>query len=197
MKYLTRIQMGKTEAAQNRFHDNYAWHRGLWEAFKGPDDNKREFLFRIDDCQAHFRVLLLSSKEPREQRWGKWQSKQIAPEFLEHHAYRFQLKANPTMRRNRDRRRLGIYAEPRLREWMNRKAASAGFEIVSGSLGVGAPVDQTFLKGKRQGKHVSVDFQGLLQVTERETFRSAFHQGIGSAKAFGFGMLMLRPVSLS
>jgi CRISPR system Cascade subunit CasE len=42
-----------------------------------------------------------------------------------------------------------------------------------------------------------VEFQGSLRVVDPNKFRSAFAQGIGSAKAFGFGMLVLAPISNS
>ncbi|MCK5806428.1 MAG: type I-E CRISPR-associated protein Cas6/Cse3/CasE, partial [Lentisphaeria bacterium] len=118
----------------------------------------------------------------------------VADSFLTHDAYRFQLRANPTMRRNADRRRLGIYGEDRLREWMKRKADQHGFEILADSLVVGAPIDETFVRDRKRGKHVAVDFGGMLEVRDRAAFIHAFEAGIGSAKAFGFGLLMLRAV---
>jgi hypothetical protein len=33
------------------------------------------------------------------QTWGQWQTKQVAPTFLEHVRYRFALRANPTVKR--------------------------------------------------------------------------------------------------
>jgi CRISPR system Cascade subunit CasE len=46
------------------------------------------------------------------------------------------------------------------------------------------------------GFHVGVRFQGVLEVTNREEFKKAFTQGIGSAKGFGFGMLVIQPLKL-
>jgi len=195
MKFLTRIEIGKTQAARAKLSDSYAWHAALWSAFPGHDGEKRDFLFRVDDRRAHFQGLLLSWQEPVMPAWGSWEPKQIAPTFLDHGMYRFQLKANPTMRRNSDRRRLGIYAEPRLRDWVVRKAEGSGFEIADRTLVIGSPVAETFLRNGHRGKHVSVDFGGVLSVTDRERFRRAFAKGIGSAKAFGFGLLALVPIS--
>jgi CRISPR system Cascade subunit CasE len=41
------------------------------------------------------------------------------------------------------------------------------------------------------GLHSAMEFTGVLQVTNHEKFRDAFTNGIGSGKAFGFGMLAL------
>jgi CRISPR-associated protein Cas6/Cse3/CasE subtype I-E len=60
---------------------------------------------------------------------------------------------------------------------------------------IGAPIDEHFTRNGKRGKHVSVDFQGILNVTNQDRFKKAFCKGIGSAKAFGFGLLMLQPIS--
>ncbi len=193
MNYLTRITLGKSQAARLRISDAYAWHRKLWESFPGHDDEKNHFLFRVDDVKRDLAVLMLSRTKPVIPEWGHWETKKIAESFLRHTKYRFQIKANPTMRRSRDRRRLGLYREDMLLEWINRKAAQNGFDIEKNELVIGAPMDEFFVKNSRRGKHVAVDFKGALSVVDRDLFIDAFSNGIGSAKAFGFGMLMLRP----
>lgn len=196
MSYLSQIWLHKQDApARTGLCDSYAWHQALWKAFPGRDGRSRDFLFRIDDCHPEFRVLLLSPEEPMPQAWGRWQAKPVADTFLEHSTYRFQLKANPTMRRSSDKRRLGIYAEDRLREWIDRKAQQNGFAIEPKSLLVGAPMSLTFVRENKRGKHLAVDFQGALRVADRDTFKKAFTQGIGPAKSFGFGLLMLQPIN--
>ena len=194
MNYLTRISLGRSQAASMRLADAYAWHQKLWEAFPDRDGEKRNFLFRIDDAGQDFRVLLLSGITPTPPQWGHWSTKSVAESFLQHPNYRFQIRANPTMRRSKDGKRLGIYQENRLREWICRKAQINGFAILEESLTVGAPIDEFFRKNGKRGQHVSVDFRGLLSVTEYSAFAKAFQTGIGSAKAFGFGMLMLEPI---
>jgi len=105
--HLTQIQIHKQAAAHRQLRDSYAWHCALWEAFPGRPDDDRDFLFRVDDLHPHFRVLLLSPSQPSSQAWGCWKTKVVADSFLQHDQYVFQLKANPTMRRCADRRRLG------------------------------------------------------------------------------------------
>ena len=192
MSFLTQIIVNKTEAARRGFSDAYAWHSTLWKSFQKQDE--RKFLFRIDDAVMHFKILVLSASPPENQVWGQWQSKAIGPSFLEYSNYQFQLKANPTMRRVKDRRRLGIYNEKKLDEWMQHKALQHGFVIKENSLSIGAPLDETFIRQHKFGKHVSVDFQGFLQVTDKSIFKNTFTNGIGSAKSFGYGLLMLQPI---
>jgi CRISPR system Cascade subunit CasE len=194
MNYLARITVGKSQAAKLKMGDAYAWHRKLWDAFPDRDGMARDFLFRVDDAETDFKTFLLSATRPIEPTWGHWEVKSVSESFLTHECYRFQIKTNPTMRRNRDGRRLGIYAEGKLREWLHRKAEQNGFDVQDENLIVGAPIEETFLKKGMRGKHVAVDFQGTLRVVERTAFIQAFENGIGSAKAFGFGMLMLQSV---
>ncbi len=61
---------------------------------------------------------------------------------------------------------------------------------------VAPPMESYFVnKQRKRGKHNSVDFHGILKVIDRAAFEGAFHHGIGPAKAFGFGLLMLQPVA--
>jgi CRISPR-associated protein Cas6/Cse3/CasE subtype I-E len=41
----------------------------------------------------------------------------------------------------------------------------------------------------------AVEFKGVLEVTEPEEFIKTFRKGVGSTKAFGFGLLALAPAS--
>lgn len=195
MTFLSQLFINKTDAARKKISDAYAWHQVIWKNFMNCDGKPRSFLFRIDDAGVRFRLLLLSEIMPSSDEFGNWQVKTVSPGFLDHQCYRFQIKANPTMRRASDRRRIGIYSEDRLREWIGKKAEQNGFKIEPNSLIIGSPMDEVFVRNRTRGKHVSVDFQGNLSVFNPQTFRTAFNKGIGSAKSFGYGMLMLQPAS--
>ena len=194
MSYLSQAMIPAPLALNARLTDGYAWHCAIWEAFPDRPDDVRDFLFRVDPRGNAFRVLLLSGLKPAPTPVLTWQTKSVAPGFLEHETYRFQLKANPTFRRKEDRRRLAIYDEARLMAWMERKAKASGFVIKPGTLTVSAPIDETCKKDGHIVKHVAVDFTGVLRVTDRSRFTTSFNTGIGSAKGFGFGLLMLQPL---
>ncbi len=201
MSYLSQVRVGKGEAARLRLGDPYAWHQRLWRAFPGKDGKPRNFLFRVDDKHEFFRVLLLSPEPPVVPNWGSWEVKKVADGFLSHDRYLFQVRANPTIKRvvrdtagerKKNGRRTGIYDFDGLHSWIGRKAQHAGIEILDCS--PGPPIHSYFVKDSRRGKHIAVDFQGLLRVKDRAAFEKAFRAGIGPAKAFGFGLLMLQPV---
>lgn len=195
MKYLSRITVDRRTAAQRRFMDSYAWHRALWKAF--PEAAERPFLFRVEEKPSGFLLYLLSQMEPEKPEWGRWEPKQIAPSFLGHATYRFQLRANPTVKRKREGRKNGtrtaIYDPQELEGWFSRKAEAGGFGVEQ--LQASPPINQPFRKNGKRGNHKRVDFEGVLSVTDREQFKQTFNNGIGSAKAFGFGLLVLQPIN--
>jgi CRISPR system Cascade subunit CasE len=202
MSYVSQIRVDKAEAARLRLRDSYAWHGKLWQAFPGRDGAPRTFLFRVDDRHDYFRVLLLSPGAPLHQAWGTWEIKAIGESFLAHERYRFQLRANPTVKRvvrgdegnvKKNGRRTGIYDADGLRAWMERKAKQSGFELLQ--CGAGPAIPSFFVKDGRRGKQIAVDFEGALRVTDSAVFKGAFQAGIGPAKAFGFGLLMLQPIA--
>lgn len=194
MRYLSQATLSPEAALQAGLTDGYAWHNAIWGAFPGRPDDARDFLFRADRLDGGFRVLLLSEHKPESAAPLVWKTKEVGAAFLQHAVYRFQLRVNPTMRRSADKRRLALTDETKLRAWLARKAEAAGFAVAPEALAVGAPIDETFIKAGRRGKHVAVDFQGDLRVTDRDRFTQAFTTGIGSAKGFGYGLLMLQPL---
>lgn len=75
--------------------------------------------------------------------------------------------------------------------WLNRRAADHGFAIDADSLAVEAYQQQRGGK-KDQLRFSTVDFRGHLTVIDPEKFAHALHSGIGPAKAFGCGLLLVR-----
>lgn len=195
MRYLTRIEISKEEAFANSLVDPYSWHQALWKAFPGQDDEKRSFLFRVDEKEIYMQIYLLSELQISQQNWGNWQTKEISRDFLEYSYYNFQIRSNPTKRLGAgdDKgKRVGIYKEDNLREWFLRKAEQSGFK--SQSFAVSKPITDYFNKKGGKNKLNRVDFQGILEVKDKDKFKTAFYSGIGSAKSLGYGMLILQPI---
>ncbi|MBT8339580.1 MAG: type I-E CRISPR-associated protein Cas6/Cse3/CasE [Desulfatitalea sp.] len=194
MSYLSQFIVTQKATRDFKLWDSYAWHRTIWNLFPGMEDENRDFLFRVDAFHTHTRLLLLSPSPPRLPEWGAGRTKQIRDNFLHHGTYRFQVKANPTRRLKESRKRIGLRADEDLRKWLTRKGEIAGFAVSPSRLSIQPPMDAYFTREGKKGKHISVDFSGILKVTDRHRFQDAFYTGIGTAKAFGYGMLMLQPV---
>jgi CRISPR system Cascade subunit CasE len=210
MSWLARALIEPDLAAYRRLEltDSYAWHRAAWQAFPKLDGQPRPFLSRLDSGPDGFTLLLLS-KEHRPERpdWCPeecWAVKSIAPEFLGHRQYRFDLRANPTRKvlkfdangeRTKNGRRKPLTRIDEQSEWLRRKAMESGFNVLEAPE-VGFCQDQVFRKRNGHGVHTGVRFRGVLEVTDQQQFEEAFYKGIGSAKGFGFGMLLLQPVRI-
>ncbi|MCL4554299.1 MAG: type I-E CRISPR-associated protein Cas6/Cse3/CasE [Actinobacteria bacterium] len=130
---------------------------------------------------------------------------------------RFQLKANPTKKvdtttksqriagapKSNGRRVALMGDEPQI-SWLARKGADSGFRLVA--VRVSSEAVDVYAGGrvlvcgrKNHGDESDrllfrgVVFDGHLVVTDREAFLGAVRKGIGSGKAYGFGLLSLAP----
>lgn len=200
--YLTRIRINAIEAAKLKLVDAYAWHQTLWHAFPQQDGKPRDFLTRIDRRGAHFEAIILSPDKPHPQPWGQWETKTIPETFLLHERYGFSLRANPTQmrvvrdeqgQRRKNGRRTAIYDPSQLREWITRKLRDAGCEVETVTFD--PPLRETFLRKGKTLVQTRVDFRGVIRVVDRAKFHEAVANGIGRARAFGFGMLLLSPLT--
>jgi CRISPR system Cascade subunit CasE len=208
MSYLTQILVPYELAVrQLKIRDSYDWHQRVWQAFKGHDGEKREFLSRVDEIDDAYRLLIVSPVEPTKPDWCPtdcFKTKEIPADFFAAGQFRFSLLVNPTRKlvvrneageRKKNGRRIALTKREDLLDWMQRKAETGGFVIGDPESLRTIPKPRSyFQKGAMQGVHYAVEFQGTLTVTDPTLFRTTFTTGIGSAKAFGFGMLCLAPL---
>ena len=151
--------------------------------------------------------------------------KEIAPSFLSRRFYAFDLRANPVktivqrgpngetlMRLDGKRKggkRVPLVNREELRAWLIRKGevrcrdqetgldVPGGFRVVEEKpLEICPMVESHFRKKGQAGYHGGVQFRGILEVTDPVKFVETYQSGIGSAKGFGFGLLLLAPVNL-
>jgi CRISPR system Cascade subunit CasE len=82
-------------------------------------------------------------------------------------------------------------------EWLERKATQSGFAIDRHAVRLQSKRIWRWSRGADSARHDGVDFEGLLTVVEPALFSGALLKGIGSAKAFGFGLLSIAPLRSS
>lgn len=207
MSHLTQILVPYELAVrQLRIRDSYDWHQRVWQAFKGRDGERRDFLTRLDEIDDAYRLLIVSAAAPTKPDWCPtdcFKTKEIPPDFFAAGDFRFSLLANPTRKvrsgrdgvRLKNGRRIPLTKRGELLAWLQRKADIGGFDIGDPDQLRTIPRQRSYFhKAGSQGVHFAVEFQGRLSVTDLSTFRQTFSTGIGSAKAFGFGMLALAPI---
>lgn len=141
--------------------------------------------------------------------------KPFAPTLAVGQHLRFRLAANPVRRTHEEGRKHAVRL-PLVHaradapaglpdgylDWLERQGHKAGFAI-------GAVSDAPFRLARRRRRgpaldgelakpdipHFGVRFDGTLVVTDAEALARAIRDGIGPAKAFGFGLLSLAPAS--
>jgi CRISPR system Cascade subunit CasE len=130
----------------------------------------------------------------------------------------FRLRANPTRKvdthsgpngERRNGRRVALRDEAEQLEWLRRKGSQHGFALLATSVnpdvadvrtrnsgkvtGARRPADGTAAPSGRRLTFGSVLFEGRLRVVDAATMRDALMRGIGSGKAYGFGLLSVAP----
>lgn len=146
--------------------------------------------------------------------------------YSEGDRFRFLLKANPTVSRkfpDGTTRRIAVGSDrPRIAEklgttkddlpsrdtmlvdWLERQGSSGGFTIEQGEndrilCDVGPNADLIVRKSRSQRSRITlttVEFRGVLRVTDSSSFRETLHRGIGRGKAFGCGLLSLASIQI-
>ncbi len=170
------------------------------------------FLFRIDPRPNGRAVIIVQS--PIEPDWGYAfhnanyllaappELTRFEPRFSKDQWLRFRLAANPTRRLSKhspDARKESIgkrvpIPTDQLVNWLARRGDSGGF-FVKRDATILQP-GYVYMKKRRKGLRLrSVRFDGLLRVSDPDAFGQTLVGGIGSGKAFGFGLLSVAPAN--
>ncbi|CAG0956628.1 CRISPR system Cascade subunit CasE [Methanosarcinales archaeon] len=187
----------------------YLLHEKIWQLFPDKADEKRSFLFRVENLgqRGVQHILLMSSYEPQPAN-GELillnKPKKVQFDGITNGGnYRFMLRANPTKRikdsggktSNQGKVRVPIIDEEEIIAWLNRQLKDLA-EIKAVTL---ARQDLLYFqknKGNQNhfGKIQTVTYSGILTVIEAKLLVNKMIEGIGPAKAFGCGLLTLAKI---
>jgi CRISPR system Cascade subunit CasE len=189
-----------------------ASHRLLWSLFAGDPEAPRPFLWREDKGGVFY---LLASQLPGDSEIFDVEVKDFAPALAVGDRLQFSLRANATRayktaRDTRGKRADVVMAalsplsqperflqrEAVIQEagaaWLSGQGAKHGFSLPA------APRVDGYNKWKiPRGKLAKIeistlDFEGVLEVTDVDQFTAALASGFGHAKAFGCGLMLIR-----
>jgi CRISPR system Cascade subunit CasE len=127
--------------------------------------------------------------------------KPFEPAFKEGLLVRFRLRANPTVAKfdpEKGRgKRIGLVKLEDQLAWLNRQGKQNGFDVLGAMVSSAERVTaRKVSKGGEEGHNItlqSVTYDGHLRIVQSETFLSALQNGLGHAKALGFGLLSIAP----
>lgn len=198
--YLSQLLLNpRSRNARYDLSDRYELHRTMMSAFPAELPPDERVLFRVEDNrnQPVVAILVQSRYLPdwdaveRMGRQGYLASppnvRALGVEIALGQQFPFRLQANPTVKR--DGKRHALHADDELMNWLLRQGDGHGFtcdplRVQTVKLG------NRYGQKRRQTWH-AVQFDGALVVTQAEAFEAALINGIGSAKAFGFGLLSI------
>jgi CRISPR system Cascade subunit CasE len=209
--YLSRLMLNlRNRQVRMDLARPYEMHRTILQAF--PDDLAKgveRVLYRVEtDPRTGMPTLLVQSKLAPNwaqlpvgylfagQEQANPQVKEITLNFQAGQLLAFRLLANPTKRLSKslpkgreESKRVGLYKPEEQLEWLACKGEAHGFKVVSA-----VPNRQPEVKDRQHLlTFLGVQFDGLLTVTAPEQLAETVINGIGSAKAFGCGLLSLAP----
>jgi CRISPR system Cascade subunit CasE len=205
-KFMTQCLVSHETAAKERIYHHGRWHAKIWEAFRpvSGDDIPRAWLYSVEETPNGYKALILSDEIPTRPDWCPsmgWATKPLPDEFLNHSRYVFGLTANAT---KSGEQRISLAKrtsaeddpEPRLLDWLERKGDRGGFQIYRSKTSVLPLSVESFptSDGSQKMTLQYVQFRGVLEVTNKSDFQNSFNLGIGRGRAFGAGLLLLKPI---
>ncbi|AFI88541.1 type I-E CRISPR-associated protein Cas6/Cse3/CasE [Pectobacterium parmentieri] len=196
--------------ATKRLHaGGYASHQWLWQLF--PDQPQRSFLFREEEQETKSLFYLLSEQAPQvDHNLFRVETKPYQPQWRDGMTLAFSLRANPVVTRDGKRSdvlmdarhqakaaglsgvELWQHQQQRARDWLVRQGENAGFTL--SSCCVDGYQRHRLNKPGQSAAIVfsSVDYDGMLHITDAERFAASVQQGLGKSKALGCGLLLLK-----
>lgn len=185
----------------------YVMHQWLWSLF--PGQQQRQFLYRREELQGAFRFFVLSLEAPAQSDIFSVETRAFMPDVAAGQRLCFSLRANPTICKAGKRHDLLMEAKYRLRgqvesadiwshqqqvaqEWLARQGEQSGFGLVQ--INVDAYRQQMIRKEKSCViQFSSVDYSGVLTVTDSSRFLHQLALGYGKSRAFGCGLMLIKP----
>lgn len=207
---------GQNPAFWRRVRNPYQVHAMVWRIFSDGSRKPRDFIYRLD-MQEHTPVIYaVSTAEPVDLD-GIWRvdAKDFHPALRRGDRLGFNLRANP-VRTKRDKEgcqhrhdvvmdakhametRDDVQQVDLVQQegfaWLASRGERLGFSVDEGAVRADGYCQHRFRK-PRSGQRVTIstiDFTGMLTVTDPDLFEEALYTGVGPAKSFGCGLLLVR-----
>ncbi len=210
--YLSKITLYTSGLTPSRLlqlvnSGEYVMHQWLWSLF--PGQQQRQFLYRREELQGAFRFFVLSLQAPVQSDIFSVETRAFTPDVAAGQRFYFSLRANPTICKAGKRHDLLMEAKCRLKgqvepaeiwshqqqaaqEWLARQGEQSGFGLAQ--VNVDAYRQQMIRKEKsRVIQFSSVDYSGVLTVTDPLRFLHQLALGYGKSRAFGCGLMLIKP----
>lgn len=205
----------KAKYAEAVCRNTYKEHQVLWKLFSDDPEAERDFIYRYEPKSNTPEYYIVSTRKPLDNDY-LWdiQSKDYEPVLTTGQQFAFMLRVNPVITKDGKRHDVVMHlkynkyqdketrpsqqfiVEEAGRKWLTTRAETGGFTFDDSSVRIDGyqPNTSGRKKGKKEIRYSTMDFGGILTVTEPEKFTNTLMQGMGKAKAFGCGLMLIRKV---
>lgn len=200
--YLSRIPLDFTDRnTMKALSSPSMFHGAISDSFMGE---RPDVLWRIDNLNNQLFMLILSIDKPNLTNFSRqfsngdhWETKdydQLTKRIKDGNVLRFRLTANPTKSvsdKNGKRGKIAAHiTTEHQKNWLIQKGTQNGFSVNERSFDV---VQSKWYRFYKHGNNcvtlLSVTYEGILEITDAEKFKSALTKGIGRGKAYGMGLM--------
>ncbi|MGL4306376.1 MAG: type I-E CRISPR-associated protein Cas6/Cse3/CasE [Mycobacteriaceae bacterium] len=215
--YLTTMPLNPVRrGAQKLLGSPQSMHAAVLSSFPpGLLTSENRVLWRVDQFSQHeVNLVLVSPSEPdlthivEQAGWqtgNPWQTRDYSPllkKLQEGQQWSFRLTANPVFYARKgdweDTKPVGHLTVKHQEQWLLDRVERLGFQIPDGleeekSFAVVERKSLFFRKGGHKVTLTIATFEGILEITDKESFLRSLTAGIGRAKAYGCGLLTIAP----
>jgi len=205
------LHLSRADVKALKITDAYSLHIAIYKLFedvRSTEDKQKSIpsgiLYADKGGDFHRRIILiLSNRQPNLPEHGELSIKRIADSFLCHENYRFEVVVNPTKRERLERSDTGekisgkiiaIRKREDIATWFIERSPQWGFNVSPEHLEVRDIQVKQFEKSGQSITQGQAHLFGRLTVTDKETFKRSFRNGIGRGRAFGCGLLQIVPM---
>jgi CRISPR system Cascade subunit CasE len=205
------------------YSDVYSLHKKIWALVSRDKNQKRNFLYRVeyDAYQNIKHIYLLAPHQISSQNNIKIAvSPKYQPQLETGEPLYFKLRANPIIKRkeNGKAKEYGIIMDAKHQfkkkgqdyqeqfsldelihdvgmKWLIRKGEQHGFSVKQFEVRIDNDREYPIKpRGKQAFTLRTLDFEGKLKIVDSDRLKKALFEGIGSAKAFGCGLFLVRRI---
>ncbi|KIX10839.1 type I-E CRISPR-associated protein Cas6/Cse3/CasE [Dethiosulfatarculus sandiegensis] len=196
-------------------------HKVIWQVFSDSPERKRDFLFRRMQQTGNIpQYLAISDRAPLQNPLWNIQTKPYEPRLSKGTKLGFTMRINPVVKRRdangkQTRHDLVMDQKQKLKTagvardswpmqaelvqkagvgWLENRAEPNGFSFAKDKIRAEGYHQKRFFKGRRPVSLSSLDLSGELLITDEELFLKTLYQGLGPAKGYGFGLVLVRPL---
>ncbi len=211
--FMSKIELNAYKACRDNIYD---MHQALWKVYSDYDERKRDFIYRQIGPSS---FLTVSQREPHSLQYiSSLSTKEYAPVVQEGQKVHFALRFNPVVKRrdaNGKQVRFDIVQDERKRrlregvlqenlplrteiaidvapKWLSKHIPSLDIDASSIVVEAYRPEKLRKKKGGSLLTIASMDVQGTAIVRDVPMLQEVLYKGVGCAKGFGFGLLLLR-----